>query len=61
VYARTGKVFTLMFHYIPFSIVCNYILIQGKITNHTGEGNGVYGGNMDVAAIIVICNVPLSL
>jgi hypothetical protein len=58
---RTRKVFTLLFHYIPFRIVCSYMLIQEKITNHTGEGNGVYGGNMDAAAIIRVCNVPLSL
>jgi hypothetical protein len=64
VFARTGKDFTLMFHYIPFRIVCSYMLIQRKITNltnHTREENVVYGRNADVAAIIGICNVPLSL
>jgi hypothetical protein len=37
------------------------MLIQGKITNHTREEIVVYGRNADVAAIIDICNVPLSL
>jgi hypothetical protein len=61
VFTRTGKIFTLLFHYTPFRIVCSYKLIQRKIWNHTREENVVYGRNADVAAIIGICNVPLSL
>jgi hypothetical protein len=44
----TGKVFALLFHYIPFRIICSYTLMQGKITKHAWEENGVYGGDIEI-------------
>jgi hypothetical protein len=59
--AVTAYLRPLLFSYIPFRIICGYLSIQGKITQNAWEEVGVYGGNTEVATIICIYNVSVSI
>jgi hypothetical protein len=59
--AVTGKDFARLFHLIPIRIIRNYYILQGNITKHPWEENGVCGGDIEITAIIGIYNKSVSI
>jgi hypothetical protein len=54
-----GKVFTLLFRFIPFRIIWNYVLIQRKITKYQWEENEVYGAYIEITFISCILSLSM--